>query len=47
MIKLKRPHPFVCDEDDERDLPACCRGSTNPVECRKCKTKLGIADRCD
>ena len=44
---VQRPPPppaFVCDEDK---LPACCRDSSNPVECRKCKKKLDIADRCE
>lgn len=36
--------PFVCDEDR---LPVCCRDSFDPAECRKCKKKLDIPDRCD
>jgi hypothetical protein len=35
---------FVCDEDK---LPVCCRDATDPAECRKCKKKLDLPDRCE
>lgn len=38
-------HPaFECSR---KNLPECCRDSSNPDECRKCKKSLDLIDHCD